>query len=1467
MPSTPSPIVVLVPVKLDAFVFNHAVCDGGIHDAKIAPITQPNYTFLRVDKFVAQNDVLPHVDLHLSSPMTTNPRLVDLGTGKLRHRTGVYLHWSLPRAYRQGITPKEPAPEVPKPAIGKAPKFPPVPTRWLVIRHLHKTGKDPLEASFPEFQAWVVESDKPNDIDNLDATVDLEVDMSPFIKTGKPEEVKIGEQAEVFIGGKTAAEGWKEEDAAGDREELAVLTSSNPLFADYQPHNSNVFSMLDHFEYGPKKDQLPKATASYYVLGWHSSLKTDILHRLPLSKLADRLKDHLMTLAESEDEKTSREEEASKDKETPARVLCHGAMYDVEWNSTEKPVNTAADIPSGKLNSPMPVAVGTTVLDALLAFIQAHGPDSKEEEKDTVNEYSATRLMADIQRIHELLLARDDGVDGQREAADLLNHHNYDRVQCGTLFHISRPDTTGDEKTPQRPSEEKIGQLAGLNQVQYALDLTARTVRKLRWDLFSLWWKYVSAQANSKQDSKEDSPARDRQLVVVALSKQLAALLSSIDILTQDVEGRRKAVGAETAAMPNAYQQRDPTLLVPGVKSGWPHDFMDPLKVRLKKHIVTNPKPDPPLLKTINRILPIDLQDAGSALADEFLLLSPPDNKQPTKPKEVPPLYHDLDPNPLNPAAGEKPLRDQWQNTQPWFPLFLEWEVEYTHTPKESWILEQRLSTRKLQYGLAGDRWPANVSDSRHFSGRSLILPQPIFSLKSRIQQLFDTTPHTLLNESLPEGDRNKLLANLDKLPFMSSLLAGFTDHLVTRVHGTHIMPNIQIAGEEPQAISDIVSKNAETAGFTAHNLGLIGRESDLTPYGAMVKPHETHSLFKPVTHGRFKFTKINIIDKFGQAIHALNPIHSSGGENPCLGNKLYPCVGEFYSYPPKSSPDTAEPMPSEHEYVYMPPQINQFARLNSCFVVEDDSPGGSGWRPTTEWDTEDGNNPIWGWVVVNAPDNGIQLFFPDGAFYCAVRLGGSEGTSVSAKWFWNDPPAKPNAASKQLDPSRQLKCLASKLKEPKYLKAFIEMIHEATRNGSSAPTAYSQFVSSLVGKPFALANMGWSLELAVDAYTNQSTLDGNPSEPGLLAKECESCTKPDSQDQPTPVKHSHHEFQIKFGDQDQVFDGLAGYFNSTGGTLNLDRFYTYQRKSPADTTPPATTPPADPALEVIGPKNYPKFHAHWVSPYYLTVPGKDITNWQPADITIWSPAEVTIIGPPAEKTTIGSQAEINICIIRSAENIIIKRSSTEITIESTADITMDPPAGLKVAAIIKKSANKITIRSPADITMIRSPADIDRERNAELQVFGAILDPFTAVHAYSSFLPTIALQLPPFTWQSAMSKMTAFFHLGPLLVPTDVMAFLSSDKAKKVPIPPDVTTPAPGDKSKTNKIPIPAMGLAEWRWRQPWMDADEKETMIDLEIETLDQRPRFEKAPYTAIEGYLELVAPLSALDIVKKE
>src|SRR3569833_2211767 len=107
---------VLIPHKLDAFVFNRRVCDGEPPPkdpknpqvqptaAKIAPISQPNYTFLRLDRDFIQPDILNPVQLRNTWPAEFNTRFPDLGVDQpYAPRQGVNLHWTLPRLFRSSV--------------------------------------------------------------------------------------------------------------------------------------------------------------------------------------------------------------------------------------------------------------------------------------------------------------------------------------------------------------------------------------------------------------------------------------------------------------------------------------------------------------------------------------------------------------------------------------------------------------------------------------------------------------------------------------------------------------------------------------------------------------------------------------------------------------------------------------------------------------------------------------------------------------------------------------------------------------------------------------------------------------------------------------------------------------------------------------------------------------------------------------------------------------------------------------------------------------------------------------------------------------------------------------------------------------------------------------------------------------------------------------------------------------------
>jgi hypothetical protein len=152
---------------------------------------------------MSKHDVLPPVDLHSCRPSFVNPRIsqaysAPLQTVQLSNpepdfstitsgaineaRLGVYLHWSLPRGYRSGASaasgttrnnPDDPAlqpgadPSLqPKnTAASPNPTFRLVPNRWLIVRRLKE--QLPATANLPEYDAWVVESDRLQTVESL----------------------------------------------------------------------------------------------------------------------------------------------------------------------------------------------------------------------------------------------------------------------------------------------------------------------------------------------------------------------------------------------------------------------------------------------------------------------------------------------------------------------------------------------------------------------------------------------------------------------------------------------------------------------------------------------------------------------------------------------------------------------------------------------------------------------------------------------------------------------------------------------------------------------------------------------------------------------------------------------------------------------------------------------------------------------------------------------------------------------------------------------------------------------------------------------------------------------------------------------------------------------------------------------------------------------------------------------------
>lgn len=1165
-------------MHLDAFALSPDCCDGL---SKIAPYTQPNYTALRLDSHLIQHDVLDHVDFHTSSPATKNPRLADLTLSppnNLKHnRMGVHLHWSLPRLYRTAIASGRKQASQDSSKDPTQPVFRQIPNRWLVVRHL-KNFRD--ANVLPEFQSWIVESDSVRKIKTIPDDVDLESDISPFVSyEGNPGDLEVLKaQTEVFIGQKFPLP-WQE-DAIRPHllGGLTVLTSSNPLFPDYALQNTNVLSVIDNFSYlGSSANHDPlyleNAVCDYFVIGWHADGKDDPLSTLPEGAqpgqqyLDARLSNLLLKLTDSASSTVGTSQETT-------RCLVHGAIYDVKYNVNHKPRSLAEEAAT-KFTSDVkmePLSIGTTPLDAILTFLEAHKTDADGFFGGGIQE-----VAENILQIAQLLYASADEYDARVQAQDLISQQNYAKIDGGSRWTYAKGADPVDARNPNSgkpkiPSDAEALSLQKINEAQIKIDTCTRKLKSLKWDLFAEWWKYTSEFIPDKEPEKSTRQNEYRKEVdhikgLISGQGQNLGLVQQIKNLQDEIASLQKEVECKISAC-DAYRIRsDPTICIAGLATGWPSDVMDTLEVKLSSELSSDtsgvsaifgqlPNPVPTshqLQDTAVRILATSLQNSGT-----------------TNGSTTAPLIKGF---------------QAWGDKNPFIPLFIEWESMYYHVDFDKWDVQVRPSPvghphPQVRYAPksalnTGPTDDSNQKDFRTLSGRINVLAQPLLNLESIVLAVLDSgSPDIALTlEQIQE-----IKAKIRQIQFVAAPLAGLTNHLLTRCEGAHVKPNVRVQGERvvPLAAAAFSSKDI---GVDLDTLGLVDAESALTPYGglfAFAPDQYPKNPFKPVTHGQMLFTRLHIIDKFGQAVclpvprprrrKALQPPNSK--IYPCLSDSLAPDVvnGQLNTVFPTPDPVVPGKWPL-CQFVQLTPSINQPARINAAYMIRDTvAPDQfSAWREATDYE-----QPIWGWIIINYADNGIQFFHADGTFYTEIRKGGVKGTHVSPKWLPYGVPVgnSENAANAQL--SELIKQLSPESDtDGKFLQSFFNMINGSIQNMPFPPSSYSGYANAIVGKPLALVNVGWSIELAEPAYRPQNSL-GRRTDDAQADLEA-------------------YEFKLKIGDEERNFDGLAGYFRARNtpndSSIDWSKLYTY------------FVPEPHPKVQKLVPDAFLPLHPYYVNP------------------------------------------------------------------------------------------------------------------------------------------------------------------------------------------------------------------------------------------------------------------------------
>jgi hypothetical protein len=762
-------------------------------------------------------------------------------------------------------------------------------------------------------------------------------------------------------------------------------------------HNANVFSTIDNFQYKDNPSDksetykyLDFAEADYYVLGWHSNADDD-----PLSKVDTSLPPSLQSLSKRMAKlmlksdpmlptSTDRESQDIGSSAAATRCILHGAIYGVIYNRTKKPKCRADTVAQnfGPRTRIEPLSVGSTPIDAFVTFLEAHRNDAMVD----VFGVDSKDVASNILKLSELLYSADDSYNARIKAADLLQQNNYASSAGGQRW------VYAGTATPGGPGAQPLGvqtdSLLTLNKYQKQLDVTERMLASSRWQLFAEWWKFVSDQENTTSNTKQQA--------YVAAVRKLKKEVKDLQQIKDDLKGpqgkiemKSKEVPCKAASTAPYFLRKDPTLCIAGLDSGWPIDYLNAINVRLDHELyrdaqiadaVKNQFSFQKLLLDLHELLPLDdsMKATVKRLVVESHVYKTGDPKKVTDPSKTTDPSNTIDPNQI--TTGFK----SWGGENPFIPLFIEFEVLYYHIPLEKWSVSLRSSPvghkyHQVRYGLNStlydDPNQDNQKDWRTASGRVLILPQPVFSLEATVNAVLDTAG-TL---PISNDDADYLRKHIKQLQFISAPLSGITNHLLTRVDGGHVVPNLRGQGETPRALIAAVkpatvpapkgSPQSDAPHFLEAEevkeiIQLINSESALTPYGNLFNFGSDYpgTPFKGITSGQMTFTKINIIDKFGQAICLPDPVPRPRPRtdiqpvhpltvHPCISDYLMPGVLTDQSLNTVyfEAGHTAKPWPMSR-FMQLAPSINQEARINPAFVIPPDGHKNPTWHEASDF-------------------------------------------------------------------------------------------------------------------------------------------------------------------------------------------------------------------------------------------------------------------------------------------------------------------------------------------------------------------------------------------------------------------------------------------------------------------------------------------------------------------------------------
>lgn len=1146
----------LVPVHLDCLVVNEPVRSEG------PPWYRPVNDYSMLQQF--------------DSP---TPKVTERGS---EPKIGVYLHWALPDALTRGRQKEF--------GVGPA-EFPYVPNRWLVLRQS-------LDGARP-WKAWMIESDYlDNDLAPHDCSPFVDPDPKRNIDGEPPTLMRLGRTYLLQPSTEEEAGGgniWGGESKTAQEPFLRAVGPGDPTFAAWQPGVESVFSMHDNLR-DLGVDDTAEHHMTYSVFGWYADAKTDPLHGLDREAF-----DRLM-----KDNKWSIEGDPATPK--PSAILCHGTRFGVSWHSRVVPKRPNINEDDWKN---LHVGVGHTAIDGLAAILEARSQEGVAAAKKTL---AAAPLVAELFEAAQYgALPTLDEPGGKVRLDHQIRDHWFGSHPGGIRWEIVAADRVDDDDAPPPPlTEAQQEWLAKLNRDQRQLDTALNKLESLQWRLYAQWWKVKrwSRKPNKNHEPKPElkslqdwafQAVTDQQTLIKDLAANVPGLRAAQALQRKQVaEDQQKSdavanaiaswlanqqhsLGPDLVLKPNAgprfFSPTDPVVVVSGLKRARKHgeDGLHredgTLLCRLSNQVVTalsghttsglpvtipSGKDIPDLTAIATEAFVLDPANASrlNVAEDAVAVLtakSPPSATQPP----LPTLNNGaILPSPVGSAAWE----------QAWVPMFLNWTVAYypTVVPPKDDVYAFRFDRDRWQFSsLDGDVAVTGGPDYRYrddlhgplpkplfVSGRTFLTPQAEYRFVEQIKRYVHDHPPEGIDEKVVED----FLSNLGNLDVLSQTLSGLNERLIMRRPHSNIPPGSDIAdaiGDQYHATPDIEAGE--------------------------VDPNSEKPYFTPIRGGFFHFTKLMVVDAFGQSVDLLfgnNDGKNQGDAQFNLNQQgswptFFPCRGRGLT-PPETGPrfgHDVNPVPDPKSLMMLAPRIVQPARLDFNLLDGRAEPA-TGNTDVDEYDLVAGAQPVCGWVIPNHLDNALTVYDADGYLLGELILRtviaddktdtatpGKTADESTVDWLPAPAAEHPVNHPDEIQNSYLRGFVTALLPHPgsridpadvgPAFEKMLEVIDSTLWTVDPLGGRSDQSLSVLIGRPLALVRAVLRLRLRGDPVRDQywgwDYGVTSPDKPGIdeqtRNERLRAVTAGTIDKKEAPV------FEVRLGDPDLRNDGLMGYY------------------------------------------------------------------------------------------------------------------------------------------------------------------------------------------------------------------------------------------------------------------------------------------------------------------------------------